>query len=116
MERLRQRSEPPQHQPARRTRRGESARLPYTAWTQTDTVEDGGWGECLVEPVVVPAMMGLDKGVWYQLRQGIRGLLAHDEDGNPCEYVLCEPASHYYQIMTRGSTSHVIQAQAEMRT
>ena len=67
------------------------------------TVEDGGWGDRTVEPVVIPAMMGLDKGVWYCIRQGIRGLLVHDEKGLVRVYVVCEPSSHYYQIMTRGS-------------
>jgi hypothetical protein len=84
-------------------RRGESARLPYTAWTQLDTVEGGGWGECRVEPVVIPATMGLDQGIWYRVRQGMRGLVVHDERGCPRIYVICEPASHYYQVMTRGS-------------
>jgi hypothetical protein len=56
-----------------------------------------------IEPVVIPATMGLDKGVWYRIRQGIRGLLAHDEGGRPRVYVICEPSSHYYQIMTRDS-------------
>jgi hypothetical protein len=84
-------------------RRGESSRLPCTAWTQTDTVEDGRWGECEVEPVVIPARMGLDKGVWFCISQGIRGLLVHDERGMPRVYVMCEPSSHYYRIMTRGS-------------
>jgi hypothetical protein len=49
-------------------RRGESAQLPCTAWTQRETVEDGGWGGRTVEPVVIPATMGLDKGVWYWIR------------------------------------------------
>jgi len=49
-------------------RRGESARLPCTAWTQTDTVEGGGWGESGIEPVLIPASMGLDKGIWYPIR------------------------------------------------
>ncbi len=84
-------------------RRGESAHLPCTAWTQTGTVEGGGWGECGVEPVVIPATMGLDKGIWYRIRQGIRGLLVHDEGGIPRVYVVCEPASHHYRTMTRGS-------------
>jgi hypothetical protein len=85
-------------------RRGESAQLPCTAWTQTDTVEKGGWGERGAEPVVIPASIGLDKGIWFCISQGIRGLLVHDEGGRPRVYVLCEPASHYYQIMTRGSS------------
>jgi hypothetical protein len=84
-------------------RRGESAQLPCTAWTQMDTVEDGGWGECGIEPVVIPASMGLDKGMWFGISQGIRGLLVHDERGMPRVYVVCEPASHYYRGMTRGS-------------
>jgi hypothetical protein len=84
-------------------RRGESPRLPCTAWTQLDTIKSGGWGEYGVEPVVIPATMGLDKGIWYRIRQGIRGLLVHDERGQPRTYVICEPSSHYYQVMTRGS-------------
>ena len=84
-------------------RRGESARLPCTAWTQLDTVQTGGWGEHEVESVVVPATMGLDKGVWYRIRQGMRGLVVPDERGCPRVYVICEPSSHYYQVMTRGS-------------
>lgn len=84
-------------------RRGESARLPCTAWTQLDTIESGGWGECGVEAVVIPATMGLDKGVWYRIRQGMRGLVVSDERNCPRVYVICEPSSHYYQVMTRGS-------------
>jgi len=82
---------------------GQGAGLPCTAWTQIDTVENGGWGDRAAESVVIPATMGLDKGVWYLIRQGIRGLLVHDEDRQPRAYVICEPSSHYYQIMTRGS-------------
>jgi len=83
--------------------RGESRHLPCTAWTQLATLESGGWGESVVEPVVIPATMGRDRGVWYRIQQGIRGLVVHDERNCPHVYVLCEPSSHYYQIMTRGS-------------
>jgi hypothetical protein len=84
-------------------RRGESPHLPCTAWTQLGTVENGGWVGREIEPVVIPATMGLDKGVWYRIRQGIRGVVVHDEGGQPRVYVVCEPSSHYYQIMTCGS-------------
>jgi len=66
-------------------------------------VENGRWGEIRVESVVIPATMGLDKGVWYRIRQGIRGLVVQDERRQPRVYVICEPASHYYAVMTRGS-------------
>jgi hypothetical protein len=68
-------------------------------------VENGGWSEHSVEPVVIPATMGLDKGVWYHLRQGMRGLVVHDERGCPRVYIIREPSSHYYTVMTRASCS-----------
>ncbi|SRR5579875_1996180 len=84
-------------------RRGQSACLPCTAWTQLETVKNGGWGEYGVESVIIPATMGLDNGVWYRIRQGIHGLVVHDERRCPHVYVICEPSSHYYEVMTRGS-------------
>jgi hypothetical protein len=37
---------------------------------------------------------------WYVIRQGIRGLLVPDERGCMVANVICEPASHYYRVMT----------------
>jgi hypothetical protein len=82
-------------------RRGESRVLPCTGWTWRSTVEDGGWNGSEPIPVDIPATMGLDRGIWYRIRQGIRGLLVHDEQERPIVYMICEPASHYYRIMTR---------------
>jgi hypothetical protein len=55
-----------------------------------------------------PATLGLDRGVWYRIRQGIRGLLVPDERGLAVCYMLCEPASHYYQVMTRSNRMPVL--------
>jgi hypothetical protein len=82
-------------------RRRESRRLPCTGWTWLATVEAGGWSSCNAEPIDIPATMGLENGVWYQVRQGIRGLLVHDESGVSRVYMICEPASYYYRVMTR---------------
>jgi len=82
-------------------RRRESRRLPCTGWTWLATVEAGGWSGCNAEPIDIPATMGLENGVWYQVRQGIRGLLVHDESSTPRVYMICEPASYYYRVMTR---------------
>ena len=49
----------------------------------------------------VPASYGLDgRGVWYLIRQGVRGLLVPDEWGCAVAYLICEPSTHYYQVMT----------------
>jgi hypothetical protein len=84
-------------------RRGQSRGLPCTAWTWLATLESGGWNERVPVAVVIPATMGLDNGVWFHVREGIRGVVVRDEQGRPVVYALCEPASHYYQVMTRGS-------------
>ena len=39
--------------------------------------------------------------MWFRVREGVRGVLVRDERGQPVVYVLVEPASHYYQVMTR---------------
>ena len=40
-------------------------------------------------------------GVWFRVRQGVRGVVVRDEGGRPVVYVLVEEASHYYAVMTR---------------
>jgi hypothetical protein len=51
--------------------------------------------------VDIPATGGLDgRGVWYLIEQGVRGLLVPDERGCAVAYMICEPASHYYNVMT----------------
>jgi hypothetical protein len=89
-------------------REGESRFLPPTGWTWLATVEEGGWRNAKAEPVDVPASLGLERGVWYRIRQGIRALLVHDEHGRQAAYMICEPASHYYRIMTRSSRMPVL--------
>jgi hypothetical protein len=82
-------------------RRGQSPGLPCTAWARLATLEAGGWAQMAPAEVVIPAALGLDRGVWFQIREGVRGLAVSDEHGQPVVYVLCEPASHYYAVMTR---------------
>ncbi len=81
--------------------RCQSRYLPRTGWTWLETVEHGGWRGVEVEAVEIPATLGLEGGVWYQVPQGIRGLLVPDERGIAVVYMLCQPSSHYYRVMTR---------------
>lgn len=71
-------------------------------------MEAGGWSRWEAEPVVIPATMGLEGGVWYAIRQGVRGVLVRDEQGKPVAYVVCEPASHYYRVMTKSERMPVL--------
>ena len=58
--------------------------------------------------VEIPATFGLERGRWFRVTQGIRGLLVPDERGNNVVYMICEPASHYYQVMTRSDRMPVL--------
>jgi hypothetical protein len=90
-------------------RRRRSARnLPTTGWTWRSTVEAGGWGPWAPEPVDIPANFGFDRGVWYRVRQGMRGLLVRDDNDEPVVYMICEPATRYYQVMTRSDRMPVL--------
>jgi hypothetical protein len=81
--------------------RGQSRSLPRTGWTWLETIHGGGWRNLPAVPVDIPATYGLERrGVWYLIREGIRGVLVPDERGSAVAYMICEPSSHYYRVMT----------------
>jgi hypothetical protein len=81
--------------------RGHSRFLPRTGWTWLATIQEGGWRNLPATPVDIPANYALERrGVWYLVQRGIRGLLVPDEKGNAVCFVICEPSSHYYRVMT----------------
>lgn len=88
--------------------RGESRFLPRTGWTWKMSVDEGLWQNAGAIPVDIPATLGMERGVWYRIRQGIRGLLVPDERGIAVAYMICEPSSHYYQVMTRSDRMPVL--------
>lgn len=82
-------------------RDNKQSRLPRTGWCRTESLEAGTWRHLRPREVVIPACLGLEKGVWFQIREGIRAILVLDEAGGQHAYMLTEQASHYYQVMTR---------------
>ena len=85
--------------------------LPRTGWCRQESLEAGRWQYLHPEPVDIPAVMGLEKGVWFLIPEGIRGILVRDERDLPHVYMLTQPASHYYQIMTRHDRMPVLLGQ-----
>lgn len=88
--------------------RDRRCKLPRTGWVRQESLAAGQWQELQPEMVEVPATFGYDKGVWYHIQGSIRGLLVPDEEGHPHVYVLTEPASHYYNVMTRSDRMPVL--------
>jgi hypothetical protein len=77
------------------------SKLPRTGWTKLESLKTGLWEHLRPESVEIPATLGLDHGIWYQVQGAIQGLLLPDERGNPHVYMVTEPASHYYNVITR---------------
>jgi hypothetical protein len=84
------------------------SRLPATGWCSLSSLEAGQWAALNPERVVIPATVGREKGVWYQIREGIQGILVRDEQNTPHVYMLTEEPSHYYHIMTRSNRMPVL--------
>jgi hypothetical protein len=68
----------------------------------------GHVGPGLTQPVDIPATLALERGVWFAVREGVRGVLVRDERGVERAYMVCEPATHYYRIMTRSDRMPVL--------
>lgn len=85
-----------------------TSKLPRTKAVAQETIRAEIWQNVHPEPVDIPANFGWDKGVWYRIKEGIRGILVRDESNNPIVYMLTEPASHYYRVMTRNNRMPVL--------
>ena len=81
--------------------RSRKGKLPPTGWCRQESIEAGKWRWLKPEPVVIVANFGLEKGVWFHIEQGIRGVVVHDEQERPRVYMLTQDASHYYLTMTK---------------
>lgn len=82
-------------------RGNKESRLPRTGWCRTESLTAGKWRWLSPESVEIPADFGLEKGVWFQIIQGIQGVVVNDENELPHVYMVTKPASHYYQTMTK---------------
>jgi hypothetical protein len=54
-----------------------------------------------IEPHKIAAHYGLDRGIWYLITEGIHGVLATALDGERHGYMVIEPPTRYYKVMTR---------------
>ena len=60
------------------------------------------------ERVIIPANFGLEKGVWFPIEQGIRGIVVRDEQQRPHVYMLTQKASESYLAMTKHDRAPVL--------
>lgn len=87
--------------------RGERV-LPPTGWTWRESVARGKWAGADPVPAEVPARYALMNGVWYKVTRGVQGLVVRTRAGEPVVYLLCEPSTRYYRVMTRADWMPVL--------
>jgi hypothetical protein len=47
-------------------------------------------------------------GVWFKVKQGMRGLLVRDREDHPVVFLMSEPSTRYYQVMTQADWMPVL--------
>jgi hypothetical protein len=82
-------------------RAGKIEKLPQTGWCRKESLEAGKWRWLSPEPVVIPAQFGCEKGVWFSIVEGLRGVAVAAPDGQWHAFLLTQQASVYFQNMTR---------------
>lgn len=92
--------------------RSGNAKLPKTGWCQQESLVASKWQWLNPLPVEIPANFGLEKGIWFQVTEGMRGIVVRDQENREHVYMLTEKASHYYEVMTRHNRMPVLIGQA----
>lgn len=82
---------------------GKGTGLPRTGWVMREEIYAGVFAHVRPEEVLIPAQLGIERGAWFVLSEGIRGVVARSGNGAPHVYMLMEPASNYYRNMTEQS-------------
>lgn len=92
-------------------RNNKESKLPKTGWCRLESLEAGKWRWLAPEKVLIPADFGLEKSVWFQIKEGMEGVVVQDEQQRPHVYMLTTEASVYYQNMTRHNRMPVLVGQ-----
>jgi hypothetical protein len=75
--------------------------LPWCRVIPHEDLHAGLFQNLDTEPVEIPATFGLDRGIWFPIREGVQGVMVREHDGSPVVYVVTKVSSHYYKIMCR---------------
>ena len=80
--------------------------LPKNGWCHREWLEAGLWQELRPQPAIILAELALDHGRWFHVDEGIQCLVVRNH-----AYMLTEPSTHYYRVMTRADRMPVFVGQ-----
>jgi len=78
-----------------------SRHLPVTGTVHVNDLLKPAWQRLQPVDVIIQAQALLDRKVWISIVDGIRGVCVFDEQGIATAYMVMEPSTDYYQIMTK---------------
>jgi hypothetical protein len=80
--------------------RDKELKLPQTGWARVESIEEGKWSYLRPVPVLIPVTHGVEKGKWFDIHHGIRGLLV-ERGGHSRVYMLTGEADPDFLSVTK---------------
>ncbi len=90
--------------------RDKQAPFPQTGWARVDSITNGKWDYLKPEPVLIPVAQGVEKGKWFTIDEGIKGVLVH-RGGDQRVYMLTDDATPDFLSVTNHARMPVLQNQ-----
>lgn len=79
--------------------RDDAIKLPKTGWVRAESLAEGKWRYLSPREIVIPALAGVEKKVWFGIAHGLRGFLVRRGELARV-YMLTIPPSPEYQALT----------------
>jgi hypothetical protein len=92
--------------------RDKDAPFPQTGWARKDSIEAGKWAYLKPEPALIPVTHGVEKGKWFEISTGIKGVVVHKGEERRI-YMLTEDASPEFVAVTRHERMPVLEDQTD---
>lgn len=78
----------------------ENIKIPRTGFCKIESFKAGKWQWLHPTPATIIASSALVNGIWFQVKQGIQGLIVESQYGTRHCYILTQPSTHYFRTMT----------------
>ena len=79
--------------------RDDALKLPKTGWVRIESLDAGKWNYLHPREIIIPAVQGVEKTIWFGIDHGIRGFLVR-RDGAERVYMLTLPPTAEYRALT----------------
>lgn len=80
--------------------RNKKINLPKTGWAKSESLKNSKWDYLKPKEVIIPAVKGYEKGVWFPIKKGIKGIVI-DKDGEQRVYMVTRQSSPEYLNLTK---------------